>query len=332
MEDLKEALNKFKEKKILVMGDIILDKFTWGVVERINPEQPAASLVKVCNETYKLGGAANVANNVSSLGARCCLVGVIGKGSYGYKVKELCVEKGIKLKAFYDERPTLVKQRIVAHNQQLSRLDFGENNLEKIKPEIQEEIIKYLKNELVNNNYDYMILSDYDKEFFSREFCQEIIQIANSIKIPVHVDPKPKNIDFFRNCNVMSPNKREAQEITGIKYSNGKDVLMSMSEALSQLSNPQYVVITCGKDGVFGYDIEKKESLLIGTKARDVADVTGAGDTFAAALPLALSSGLNLFDSVKLANYASGVVVEKVGTAVPTIEEIKNKIKEDNNI
>ena len=330
MDNLKEVLNKFKNKRILVIGDIMLDKFTWGKVERINPEQPTAHIIKVEKETYRLGGAANVANNISSLKARCCLFGVIGNGMYGNKIKELCAEKGIKLKAFYNKRPTLVKQRIIAHGHQINRLDFGEEILKEIEPAIKNQIKKDLENELNNNDYDFIILSDYNKKLFNKELSNEIIYLANNKKIPIHVDPKPQNIDFFKNCTVISPNKKEAEIITGIKYNNGEDVLIKMAKKLSEIVNSKYVIITCGKDGVFSYDIKKKEYLLINTKAREVADITGAGDTFAASFPLALSSGESLFNAVKLANYASGIVVEKVGTALPTIKEIIKRIKQDN--
>lgn len=332
MEKLKGALDEFKKKNILVIGDILLDKFTWGVVERINPEQPAASLVKICNETYCLGGAGNVAKNISSLGAKCQLIGVIGNGVNGSKIINLCAEGEIEFKPIYNGEPTLVKQRIMAHRQQLCRLDFGEENLKKINPETQKKVIEFFKKELSEKKYDFIILSDYDKKMFDEEFSRGIITLANSHKIPIHVDPKPKNANFFRDCTVISPNEKEAEIITGTKYSNGDDILKKMSSELSSMLNSRYVAITCGKDGVFGYDSEKENYVMIPTTAREVADVTGAGDTFAAALPLALSTGLELSDAVRLANYASGVVVEKVGTATATIEEIKNKIDQNSNI
>ena len=332
MGNLKDTLREFKNKKILVIGDVVLDRFTWGDVERVNPEQPASPLVKVKSESYKLGGAANVAENLSSLGVSCCLFGVIGKGIYGNMIKELCINKKIKFKYFCNDKPSFVKQRIMAHRQQITRLDFGEEGLEKITPELQEQIMKILRNELAENCYDFIILSDYDKGLLNNEFSQQVINLAKSKNIPVHVDLKPKNVIFFKGCTIISPNKMEAQEIAGIEYSNGKDVLVKMGESLSEKVNSRYVTITLGKDGVFAYDVQNKDCLIVETKAREVADVSGAGDTFAATLPLGLSCGLGLFDAVRLANYASGVVVEKVGTAVPTIEEIEKKIDQDNNI
>jgi rfaE bifunctional protein kinase chain/domain len=332
MGQLEEVLDKFKEKSILVMGDIILDKFTWGSVKRVNPEQPAAPLVKVKENKYSLGGAANVANNISSLEAGCCLFGIIGNENYGEMVKTLCDKEGIALAFFYSKEPTLVKQRVMAHGQQLCRLDFGEGELKMPPLETQSKILGSLERELGKRKYDFMILSDYNKGLFSKDFCREVISISQNRGVPIHVDPKPENIGYFRNCTIVSPNKGEAERITGLEYRNDESVLTRMSEILAEKTNAKYIVITCGKEGVFAYDVEKQRSLTIGTKAREVSNVTGAGDTFAAILPLALSSGISLFDSVRLANYGAGIVVEKVGTATPKIDEIKKRIIEDGNV
>lgn len=331
MEKLKKVLNNFKDKKILVVGDIILDKFIWGVVDRLNPEQPAAPLVKVKEESYELGGGANVANNVSSLGADCTLIGVIGRGQYGDKVNELCFKGKIKFQGFREDKPTLVKQRVMAHGQQLTRLDFGEYNLKKIDREIRKDILKSFEKEL-QEDYDFVILSDYDKGLFEEKFVQELILLSKAYKVPVHVDPKPGNIGYFKGCNVISPNKKEAQEITEIMYSNGRGILTKMCRSLENKVNSDYVIITCGKDGVFAYDSKKEDSYMVETKAREVSDVAGAGDTFVAALVLGLSSNLSLFDSVNLANYASGVVVGKPGVTTPSVEEIIKNIERDSKI
>lgn len=330
MEKLEAAIDSFKNKKILVIGDVLLDKFTWGKIESLNPEQPAAPKVKIKPiATYTLGGAGNVANNISSLGAYCKLYGVIGKDRDGYIIKNLCEDRKISDNLPYTDNPTIMKERIMAHGQQIVKLEYGEWNLRKVNQKIQKIIIKNLEKEL--ENYDFLILSDYNKGIFSKDFTQEIISLANSKTIQIHTDPKPCNLSFFKNCTTISPNEKEAEEMTKIKYSNGKKALIKMGKSIAKKINSQYVVITCGKDGVFGYDVNKKEHLMVKTKAREVSDVSGAGDTFAATLPLALASGLNLFDSIILSNYASGIVVGKVGTATPTIEEIKTRIREDHH-
>ncbi len=328
MKNLVDAIQKFNGKKILVMGDIILDKFTWGKIDSLNPEQPASPKVRINPEaTYALGGAANVANNITSLGAQCTLYGLIGRDYSGKRIKELCDDARIVLRDYYDHSPTIMKERIMAHNQQVVRLDHGEWKLGKIDSEIQEKILKDLEKEITN--YDFIIFSDYNKVFFSEEFAQQIISLANSRGILTLVDTKPTNFIWFKRCTIIRPNQKEAEIVTGIKYSLTGNVLLDMAKRISEIVNPQHVVITCGEDGVFSYDRSTSRSSKIETKARKVADVTGAGDTFAATLALGLCSKLCIEDAVRLANYAAGVVVEKIGTATPTSAEILKRIEQD---
>jgi len=319
------VLDNFKNKNILVIGDILLDKFSWGEVNRVNPEQPAAPLVRIIKENYVLGGAANVANNIVSLGAKCCLYGVIGRDYSGERIKKMCRFKKIIFKDFRYKK-TILKQRIMAHGQQITRMDFGEKEISKIGGALQDKIIGSLKKEI--KKYDFIILSDYDKFLFNQEISSRIINLARENNIPVLVDPKPINLEFFKGCYLICPNKKEAEIMSGIKYSNGVETLEKMARILSEKINSRYVIITCGEDGVFSYGGE--ENRFIGTKAREVSDVTGAGDTFASVLALGLACKLDINDAVTLANYAAGIVVGKVGTATATINEIKERIEKDN--
>jgi len=327
MKNLAGVLDNFKDKKILVIGDIILDKLSWGEVDRVNPEQPAAPLVRVYGETYALGGAANVANNIVSLQGNCTLYGIIGNDFFGKKLKELCKEKKIKFKSFYEKSPTIVKQRIMAHRQQVTRVDYGEVNLKKADRKIKNKIVDSLKKEI--GKYDFMILSDYNKNIFSKDLTKEIIDLSNSKGLATLVDPKPNNVEFFKNCKIICPNEKEASIMTNIKYNNGKPTLKKMAKKLAEKVNSKAAIITCGKDGVFSYDREKQDFFLIGTEAKEVRDVAGAGDTFMATLALGLTCDLDLHDAVKLANYSSGIVVTKPGIAVPTIDELMNKIQKN---
>lgn len=322
MIPIEKILDEFRKRKILVIGDIILDKFSLGEVERINPEQRAAPLVKILKETYALGGAANVANNVSSLGADCYLYGTIGNGVYGKKLEKLCEEKKIKLRIFYNENPPIVKQRVIAHGQHIARLDFGEEKLEKLNIDIQNKILNSLKNEI--NSFDFIILSDYNKSLFDENLSREIINMANLHNIPVLVDTKPSNLNFFKNCTIICPNKHEAEEMTKVKYTGEEDILTKMGEILCEKACSKYAIVTCGKDGMFGYDKNEKKAIFIKTKVKEIGDVTGAGDTFAAIFALCMASKLSMYDSAKLANYAAGIVVGKVGTSVVTINEFMN--------
>ena len=324
--NLEEALNKFPKKRIIVVGDVILDRFTWGNIRRVNPEQPASPLVEVTSESYTLGGAANVANNIASLSGRVTLYGVIGDDMHGNQIINECHEKEINFISFIHNQSTIVKQRLMAHNQQITRIDYGEKDLETISLQTQDSILESLRQEI--KNYDLVILSDYNKHIFTYQFSQRIISLSNSLGIPIIVDPKPKNIDFFQNCTIVCPNKHEAESIAEIEYSNGSnrnEALLKISQKIATRVNSTYVTITCGEDGVFSYH-HNNDSRFIPTYAKQVADVTGAGDTFAAALALGFSSGLKIHDAARLANYAAGIVVEKVGTATPSIEELSAKL------
>ena len=324
-QNLEKVIDEFEKKSILVLGDVFLDKFSFGEVQRVNPEQPAAHLVKVIKEEHILGGAANVANNISSLSANCCLYGIVGNDSYKEEIKKLCLEKKITLKDFSGEGPTIIKQRVIAHGQQIVRLDFGENNLKKIGADIEKKIINSLEKEMIN--YDFIILSDYNKSFFNRSLSEKVISMANSKNINSLVDPKPCNWDFFQGCTVVCPNRYEAEKITGLKYSSEKETLEKMGEAIFEKIGAKYIVITCGENGAFIYDKYSQNSLFIEAQVREIADVTGAGDTFAAVLSLGLSSKLDIYNSLRLANYAAGIVVKKVGTATITASELKNSVR-----
>lgn len=326
---LEKILGGFKEKRILILGDVFLDKFSLGNIERINPEQPAAPLVKIIKEDYYLGGAGNVANNIISLGGKCGLYGVIGNDFLGNAIEELCKKKSIYFQGFVEEKPTVVKQRIIAHKQQVTRLDFGEKNIEKISKRNEELVVNSLKNKI--KDYNFAMLVDYDKGFFSKTLAQKIIKISNKEKVQILVDPKPQNITYFKNCTIISPNKGEAEKITGIKYSNDNGKLIEMAKKLCNLVNTRYAIITCGEDGVVAYERDKRKSLFMKTEAKEVANPTGAGDTFSATFALSLASGLNIEKAVRLANYAAGFVVSKIGTYAITPDDLEKQIKISNS-
>ncbi len=327
LSDFWGILEMFKDRRVIVVGDILLDKYLLGEVKRLNPEQPAAPVVNIYGERYVLGGAANVANNIASLGAKCCLYGVIGKDSHGKKVEKICNEKGIDLRNFYADNPTIVKQRVLAHGQQMIRLDFGEHSLEKISNNLQDKIMSSIKYEI--KDYDCVILSDYNKLMFGSGLEKKIIETAKKEKIKVLVDPKPRNGEnsLFKGCTIIRPNKIEAEKMTGIEYS--KEKLKDIGKCLSEKLDAEYSVITCGEEGAFVYDRKEGNSKHIKTIPRNVADVTGAGDTFIAVLALGLSTGLDVYRSAEIANYIAGMVVEYAGTKALTIKEIKEHVKRD---
>ncbi len=324
MNKLLKAIEKFEDRKILVIGDIILDEYVYGEISRINPEASSSHLVKVKEEEYFLGGAANVANNLASLGCGTYLFGVIGEGLCAGKIDELCNKAKINLESIagYDGRPTVLKKRVMVDNHQIIRMDYEKTN----------EINRVLENMILDDfkkyigEADCIAISDYDKGTLTKNLSQKIIKMANKNKVPVLIDPKPQNVNYFKNSNVIRLNHHEASIITNIDYKNGNN-LIKTAKKLQKITNSQYTIISCGKDGLFVYDGNKNKK--IGTNAKELADVTGAGDTVLAGLCLGLTSGLNIYEASELANYMAGIVVGKVGTAIVTKKELIQAIKKD---
>ena len=323
MDNFLDALKRFKGKKILVIGDIILDRYLYGNTNRINPEVPHAPLVNIENKEFVLGGAANVANNLASLGANVILFGVIGNDQDGNKIKELCSKRSIVLESFTDpRRPTTLKTRIIADNHQITRFD------EEKTDEIDESLKEKIYNAIINNidNVDCIAFSDYDKGTLTNDLSQKIIKLAKEKNILVLTDPKPQNISYFKGSSLIRPNHHEACKIAGMDYENGNKLEL-VAKKIKNIAQCKYVIISCGKDGLFVYNSNK--SVKIKANAKEPVDVTGAGDTILAGLCLGLSSGLELHQAAELANLMAGIVVGKVGTATITIEEIGKLLKKE---
>ena len=305
-----ETVQEFPKKHILVIGDLILDEYLFGNINRINPEAPVPVLnVSNNNREHRLGGAANTANNVASLGAKCTAIGQVGNDKFKEPMLELFKQANIN--TFLIERndfTTIKKTRLVAQNQQALRVDFEDPKL------IESEHVKQIINFIKSNQFDMILLSDYDKGMITNELVEEL----KKTNIPIIVDPKPNTINLFKNVSVVTPNIKEAKEITN---SN------TLPEELSKLIADEYnthVIITQGPNGTSSYNKDTKEYNHLPTKAREVYDVSGAGDTFIAALTLALASEAELYEATQIANQAAGVVVGKFGTATLTLEELKS--------
>lgn len=317
MKSLFDYINDFGGKKIAVMGDVSLDEYLFGRVDRVNPERKAAYLLTATRNELRLGCAANVANNLSSLGVFPTLYGVVGKDIYSEKFRYLCEEKGIFFEGF-EEGKTIVKQRIIEEEFEdyLGRIDYGENELKSISAQARE----FFKDRIFNSSLDAILFSDYNKKFFTGNFSEEIIDLAKELGVFVAAAPKPENISRFKNSNLICLNLDEAGRATGIKgYENVKDSILRLKE----ITNSEKIVVTCGKYGMVSYDGNFHDSP---TRVRELIDVTGAGDTVFATLTLSLLSGANLYHSTQIANYAAGIVVEKQGTATTTIEELIKRV------
>lgn len=318
---LKKIIKKFKGKKILVVGDLMLDKYIWGNVSRISPEAPIP-IVHVSKEETKPGGAANVILNLIDLGAKVFCAGVVGNDLAGKELINYLKTNNVdcSLIIIDKERPTTIKTRVIAHQQQVVRID-KERSIP-IKDAILNKIVKKIIK--IKNKIDAIILSDYNKGIFTSGSVHEIITAMRG-KI-ITVDPKPKNLKLFRNVTLISPNKKEASEATGINIENERDIL-HVARELKNTINAEAILITRGEEGMSLYDGHTLET--IPTRAKDVYDVTGAGDTVIAVTTIALTSDASFKDAAFLANIAAGIVVAEIGVATVTPIELVRAINNE---
>ncbi len=320
-QKLLKILENFKNKKILVIGDIMLDKYIWGEVSRISPEAPV-QVVNVLKETFESGGAANVANNISSLGGASFMVGITGNDHSRKILVDELSSKSINTEGIFidKDKPTTQKVRILGKGQQLLRVDY--ENKEHIHHDIENSIIKFVESKIKES--DVVVISDYAKGVITPEVSKKIISLAKQHKKPVIVDPKPKHKDFYKEVDLITPNNSEASEMSGIE--NGSDG--SISEIGNQLLKnlDSNILLTRGEKGMSLF--EKDKSIThIPAKAKEVYSLIGAGDTVVATAALAIASGAGLKDAAFLANTAAGIKVGKIGTASVTTEEIKAEIE-----
>lgn len=315
-------IDKFKDARILVIGDLILDHFIWGNVRRISPEAPVP-VVEVTSEGILLGGSANVVNNIHSLGGKCLVAGVAGRDENGKKLLKLLKEKGIPFEGITLDRrrPTTIKTRVIAHNQQVVR--FDREDKDKIEKETLDKVIKYVKKALKST--DLVIISDYAKGLITSTLMEETKTFASKLGKPIVLDPKVEHFNYYRGVTVVTPNNLEASLASGIDIVDGKSLHMA-GEVLYNRLGCKALLITRGEDGMSIF--ESNEETHIPTIAREVYDVSGAGDTVVGVLGLALASGADFKEAAVLANYAAGIVVSKVGTATVGADEFRMVLKE----
>jgi len=328
MKDLNRILQGFAAKKILVLGDIMLDHYIWGSVERISPEAPVPVL-DMQKEEYRLGGAANVALNLKALGASVFLCGVIGKDEAGKQIMQLLDKQGIDSAAIISDqgRPTTKKTRIGAVNQQIVRIDH-ENRIDisaKTEQKILEKVTKLL------TDMDAVIIEDYNKGLLTAKVIDGTIKAAKKQGKLITVDPKQKNFFLYKQVDVFKPNYTEMQQNLGLIFETEND-FDKQAKLLKDRLECKHLVVTRGEKGLYIYSNGNKVH-RIPTFAREVYDVSGAGDTVISALTLALCSGCDIQTAAIIANHAAGVVCGKMGTATATTEEIRqsyNEHKKDN--
>jgi D-beta-D-heptose 7-phosphate kinase/D-beta-D-heptose 1-phosphate adenosyltransferase len=319
-----KIIKRFSGVRILVVGDIMLDRFIWGGVSRISPEAPVPVVV-VEKETFLLGGAANVVNNIHSLGGKAFLCGVIGDDEMGQKVTQRLDEMGIERSGVLieRERQTTVKTRIIAHHQQLVRIDRETSRHPKVST--LRSLSDYLKQTL--KGIDGVILSDYGKGLLTRSLVRDVIRRAVEAKKFVMVDPKIKNFFFFRGATVVTPNTAEASSASRVSITDEVSLGRAGRVLLKRL-RCDALVITRGEDGMAIFE-PNRQPFLVPTEAKEVYDVTGAGDTVIGTMALALGAGASIRKAAELANHAAGIVVGKVGTATVDQRELTKAMREN---
>lgn len=329
MQALRNIVPRFTKARVLVIGDIIIDHFLWGTATRISPEAPVP-VVNVQSEDLLLGGSANVLRNIVSLGGNGTLCGIIGDDLMGEKVVELVESLGASTEGLVvGQRPTTIKTRVVAQGQQIVRFDREETGL----PAKQSfsALIEYLENHL--QTFDAVMVSDYAKGVISEQLMTKLSQLLQSIRgrgqrtLPLIVDPKPTNFRYFSGATVITPNHHEAAQMSGLRINDERSLLMAARKIREDIGC-EAVLITRGESGMALLQGDK-DMVTIPTMAKEVYDVTGAGDTVAATLALGLATGCSMNDAAILANHAAGIVVGKVGTACVSAVELLDTLTKD---
>jgi len=323
-DTLREYIDRFAAARILVVGDIIMDRFIWGSVTRISPEAPVP-VVDVEQETQMLGGAANVIRNMATLGARPVLCGVVGDDRTGGDILSVLSRMGLKTDGVLRApgRPTSVKTRIVAHHQQVVR--FDRETRSDLMPHQVQWLIEYMGEQL--DTIDAIVVSDYGKGVISgdlmigmRALCE-----SRSVRKIIAVDPKTGNFEYYRGVDVITPNHHEAGIYCGFAIVDDDTLHRAGNKMLNDL-DCRSVLITQGKDGMTLFE-KTGEISHIPTVAKKVFDVTGAGDTVIGTLSLGLAAGLDLKSAAILSNFAAGIVVGEVGTSAVRAEDLKKAIQ-----
>jgi len=321
-DELLGLIDAFSRATVLVVGDVMIDEFIWGKVDRISPEAPVP-VVEVNRVTHRLGGAANVVHNIRALGGRVLVAGMVGADDKGGQLIDMLKaidvdDDGIQTDV---DRPTIIKTRIIAHHQQVVRID--RESKDPIPERVTDGILEYA--ESVIDDIHAVVLSDYGKGLISERLVRTLVELTADREIVLSVDPKVMNFPLYRNVSVVTPNHYEAGEAAGMAIVDD-ETLLATGEKLLEMLSCRYVLITHGEKGMtlFGDD---GSVVQIPTVAREVFDVTGAGDTVISALTLAAAARASMKDAAVISNYAAGEVVGEVGTAVVTADRLKETIR-----
>jgi rfaE bifunctional protein kinase chain/domain len=318
-------IDRFPAARVLVVGDIVLDHYIWGKVSRISPEAPVP-VVNVTRENLLLGGATNVANNIQALGGGVSVCGVIGKDDAGRQLLDLLHKQGIGSEGLIVDqaRPTTIKTRVIAHSQQVVR--FDRETKEPIERNAHRRIFDYLERK-VKEGLDAIVVSDYCKGMVTSDLVRDIVKLAKKHKVIVSVDPKVSHFVMYNGVTILTPNVNEASRGSKIDIDDERSLLKAGGLLLKRLKCGA-VLITRGEHGMSLFEHGGRVT-HIPTVAREVFDVTGAGDTVISTLTLGMATGASMVDAARISNYAAGIVVGVVGTATVKPEELKQRILQD---
>jgi D-beta-D-heptose 7-phosphate kinase/D-beta-D-heptose 1-phosphate adenosyltransferase len=310
-----EILQNLRDRYVLVLGDVMLDEFVWGDVTRISPEAPVP-VVDVRRESMHLGGAANVLASLVALGARGSVVGVVGNDAAGRRLQAGLSDLGVQDQLVVDEsRPSTTKTRIIAHNQLVVRADRESRS--PVTGKLEDKIVSSLKDAL--RHADAFVVSDYDKGVVTPRILREVLPVAYE-QVPVLIDPKLRNFNEYRPATLVTPNHLEALRMSDTE-DHSDDGSHHAAKVIREKLGCDAVLITRGDRGMMLLEGDGPP-VYVETAAREVYDVTGAGDTVIAALASALATGATMIEAASFANHAAGIVVGKVGTATATADEL----------
>ncbi len=319
-----QLIEQFRGRRIAVVGDVMLDRYYRGAVSRISPEAPVP-VVDIKEESEYPGGAANVAFNLMTLGAAPLLLGVIGADQAGNALRSLLIGLGIGDDGLQvdPDRPTTLKTRVIAASQHIVRVDWETNRM--INPLVLERVLSRLKESI--DDIEALIIQDYNKGVVAGQLIHDAVALARSRGVPVYVDPKSNNFFEYRGVTLFKPNRKEAEDALKRELRSQSDLRDGIRELISRL-DCEHVVLTLGSEGMLLANRDS-EPVPIGTKAIQVADVSGAGDTVIATLAVAGAAGSTMEEGVIVANHAAGIVCEQVGTVPVRREELITALVDD---
>ena len=319
-----DFIGRFPSCRLLVVGDIMLDEYVWGNVKRISPEAPVP-VVDVMRDTRAVGGAANVAVNIASLGAGVQVAGLVGADPAGREIAYMLKKRGIGVSGLVTDpkRPTTVKTRVIAHQQQVVRVDREKKDppTERARGTLRDRVLAAIE------RADGVVLSDYRKGAISRELVEEVVVAARKRRTFVAVDPKQTDFTFYRGCSLITPNRAEAEAALGGRELPGDLEIWEGGKALLRKTGASAILITRGEEGMSLVERGRRSIFHIPAQGRQVFDVTGAGDTVIGTLAAGMGVGATLRDAALLANVAAGVVVGEVGTAPITVEKLTRALR-----